>query len=110
MRLPYLENPGKFYHHVKSSKDRRKAKLDVKNSRLEAEKHKIISELKDKKISELEEKLGSFEELRKEHKKYSDKLDKLYQKGLIDLNGDLISDEEQNQDFREEIKSENSDM
>ena len=95
---------------MKSSKDRRNTKLDVKNSILEAEKHKIIRELKDKKLSELEEKLGSFEELRKEHKKCSDKLDKLYQKGLIDLNGDLISDEEQNQDFREEIRFENLDM
>ena len=51
------------------------------------------------------------EELKKEHKKYSGKLDKLYQKGLIDLNGDLVSEYEQDQDQeKEESKSENSDM
>ena len=93
-----LENPGKFYHHVKSSKDRRKNKIDAKNEENEIENQRIINEFKERKIQILEEKLDAVEELKKEHKKYSDKLDKLYQKGLIDLNGDLVSEYEQNQD------------
>ena len=67
--------------------------------------------LKIKKIQILEEKLDAIDELKKEHKKYSDKLDKLYQKGLIDLNGDLLSDNEiHNDQDKEERKSQNSDM
>ena len=106
-----LENPGKFYHHVKSSKDRRQNKIDSKIKETNMERQKTIYEFKDKKIQILEENLGALDQLKGEHKKYSDKLDSLYRKGLIDLNGDLLSEYEQNLDqHNEERKSENSDM
>ena len=106
-----LENPGKFYHHVKSAKDRRKNKIDAKNNEDMMERERSMNEFKDKKIQILEEKLDALDELKKEHKKYSDKLDKLYQNGLIDLNGDLLSDYEiHNDQDKEERKSQNSDM
>ena len=95
---------------MKSSKDRRKIKAEFKNKNSEEEKQKEINELKDRRLNELEEKLSAFEDFQKEHKKYSDKLDKLYQKWLIDLNGDLVNDQEQDPDFEEEIKSDKSDM
>ena len=75
------------------------------------ERQKTIDEFKDKKIQILEEKLEALDQLKSEHKKYSDKLDRLYRKGLINLNGDLLSEYEQNLDQdNEERKSEDSDM
>ena len=75
------------------------------------ERQKTIDEFKDKKIQILEEKLEALDQLKGEHKKNTDKLDSLYRKELIDLNGDLLSEYEQNLDQdNEERKSENSDM
>ena len=106
-----VETPGKFYHHVKSSKDRRQHKIDAKDKETNMERQKTIDEFKDKKIQILEEKLEALDQLKSEHKKYSDKLDRLYRKGLINLNGDLLSEYEQNLDQdNEERKSEDSDM
>ena len=47
------------------------------------ERERSMNEFKDKKIQILEEKLDVLDELKKEHKKYSDKLDKLYQIWLL---------------------------
>ena len=58
-----LENPGKFYHHVKSSKDRRKNKAEAKNNEKEIEKQRKMDELKDRRLQILEEKLASMDEL-----------------------------------------------
>ena len=69
-----LENPEKFYHHVKSSKDRRKNKAEAKNNEKEIEKQRKMDELKDRRL----QKLASKDELKREYKKYSDKLDILY--------------------------------
>ena len=49
------------------------------------ERQKTIDEFKDKKIQILEEKLEALDQLKGEHKKYSDKLDSLYRKGLINF-------------------------
>ena len=106
-----LENPGKFYHNVKSSKDRRQNKIDSKIKETNMGRQKTIDEFKDKKIQILEKKLEVLDQLKGGHKKYSDKFDSLYRKGLIDLNGDLLSEYEQNLDqANEERKSENSYM
>ena len=43
-----LENSGKFYHHIKSSKDRRKNKIDAKNEENEIEKQRTINEFKER--------------------------------------------------------------
>ena len=49
-----------------------------------------IDELKDRRLQILEEKLASFDELKRIHKKYFDKLYILYNKSLIDSNATIL--------------------
>ena len=61
-------------------------------------------------LEELESKLNSFDTMKNELNDYTEKLRKLYEKGLINEEGDLLHNAGNDREQEEENKSQNSDM
>ena len=61
-------------------------------------------------LEEQEAKLDSFVSMKEELSNYTDKLHKLYEKGLINEEGDLMHNTEIDKEQEEESKSQGSDM
>ena len=68
------------------------------------------NELRDMRLEELESKLNSFDTMKNELNDYTEKLRKLYEKGLINEEGDLLHNAGNDREQEEENKSQNSDM
>ena len=88
-----IETNGKFANMVKGSKKKREGK---KQKRENHEEEKVGAELidqKNRKIEELEQQLRIFEKMKIENNKNGEKLNKLYQLGMINDQGEPVSNE-----------------
>ena len=105
-----IESTGKFYHHVKSSQDIRKQKIQSESLKREAEQKKRANDIRDERLQQLEGQLEEFNKLKGECNEYKEKLSALYNEGIIDLEGEIVNRGRHNREHEEESKSENSDM
>ena len=105
-----IESSGKFYHHVKSSKDRRKQKIQSESLQRDVEQEKKANEARNERLKMLEDQLKEFDKLKEEYDDYHEKLAHLYNDGLINSKGEILNNQRQNRDHEEESKSEKTVM
>ena len=105
-----IEITGKFYHHVKSSRDRRKQKIQSESLKREAEQKKRANDIRDERLEQLEGQLEEFNKLKGECNEYKEKLSALYNEGIVELEGEIVNRGRHNREHEEVSKSENSDM
>ena len=65
---------------------------------------------RDKKMELLEEKLKNFESIKTELEDYTDNLGKLYQAGIIDEDGNIVSNKDPDNYHQERTKLNDTDM
>ena len=100
-----IEVKGKFYHYVQSSKSRRQKKIIREQAKENEELQFKKSELRDMRFEELDAKLDLFASMKEDLSNYTDKLHKLYEKGLINEEGDLMHNTEIDKEQEDESKS-----
>ena len=86
-----IESTGKFYHHVKSSQDRRKQNIQSKSLKRETEQKKRANDIRDEILQQFEGQLEEFNKLKGECNEYKEKLSALCNEGIIDLEGEIVN-------------------
>ena len=105
-----IEVHGKFYHYVNSSKIRRQSRINREEAKQSEELQIKENELKDKRLKELEDKLDSFDRMKAELDDYTNKLQKIYERGLINEDGYVLDNPDMKKIWVEEDEFQNSEM